>query len=276
MPSRVQTSGTPIKRASSEILLSAQSRELSPKHHNHAAESASKKHGLHRSSRKKSRHPRELVEAIPALDHLARTKVERLDLREELDRVTLAEKDRHDMSMSTAPVGMPERKCPFGAPLPQSQTGLMLRRRADKAAELRKEAAMEASRKAEEAKAKVKKYPGLQPQDIPYDPSTLFNEHKARAAYLDSQITLQQENLFRSSLRLEQGVQFKDPPIRYDHLPPGPEITEAQSQFFPRSNDLLKSIGSGKDIRYCRPMDQFYKHREMMFKQRDMLAGCRV
>lgn len=246
-------------------------------HHNHAAESASKKPGRHRSSRKKSRHPRELVEAIPALEHLARTKVERVDLRQELDKVKIGEEDRHDWSMSTAPIGLVQRKCPYGAPLPQSQTGLMLRRRADRAAELRREAAMEATRQAEESKAKVKKYPGLQPLDIPYDPTTLFNEHKARGEYLDSQIALQRENLVRAkseaTLRLEQGVEFKAPPVHYDHLPPGTDITEAQSQFFPRSNETLKSIGSGKDIRFCRPMDQFYVHREMMFKQRVIGMG---
>lgn len=235
----------------------------------HASESVS---GRRRSSRKKSRHPRELVEAIPKEDHLARTIVERVDLRQELKRVKDGEADKHYWNMNTAPIGIVQRKCPYGAPLPQSDAGLMLRRRADRVAELRREAAAEMGRNAEEAKAKQKKFPGLQPMDINYDPTTLFNEHKARGEYLDTQIALQRENMIRAkseaALRLEQtGGEVKAPPIHYDHLPPGTDITEAQAQFFPRSNEILKSIGSGKDTRFCRPMDKFYVHREMMFKQ---------
>eukprot|EP00930_Biecheleria_cincta_P068833 TRINITY_DN5665_c0_g1_i2.p1 TRINITY_DN5665_c0_g1~~TRINITY_DN5665_c0_g1_i2.p1 ORF type:complete len:271 (+),score=52.30 TRINITY_DN5665_c0_g1_i2:105-917(+) len=248
-------------------------RGTSPMENKHASESAGDKLGRRRSShKKKSRHPRELVEAIPKEDHLARTCVERVDLRQELIRVKEGEADRHDWSMNTAPIGLVQRKCPYGAPLPQNDTGLMLRRRADRVAELRKQAPAEAGRKAEEAKAKQKRYPGLQPLDIPYDPTTLYNEHKARGEYLDSQIALQREKIIRAkseaTLRLEQsGGEVKAPPIHYDHLPPGTDITEAQAQFFPRSSETLKSIGSGKDSRFCRPMDQFYVHREMMFKQ---------
>eukprot|EP00931_Biecheleriopsis_adriatica_P062377 TRINITY_DN37578_c0_g1_i1.p1 TRINITY_DN37578_c0_g1~~TRINITY_DN37578_c0_g1_i1.p1 ORF type:complete len:292 (+),score=62.28 TRINITY_DN37578_c0_g1_i1:81-878(+) len=255
---------TPFQRADSEPNLESRHRkERKDRHRRHGSSS-----GPRVSSK---RAPRELVEALPALEHLSRPRLERLDMQRELDAYQAAEDKRYSKSLVTAPLGMVERKCPYGAPLPDSTSGLMLRRRADRAALLRAQAAAEEmeKKKAQEPK----KRPGIQPIEIPYDPTTLHNEHEARGAYLDTQIVKQQEYVRSRSEATLQNFEVKAPEFHFDHLPPGVEISEAQSQYFPRSTKIVKDIGCGKDPRFCRPWGDYEKHREMLFMQSAAMSG---
>jgi len=50
----------------------------------------------------------------------------------------------------------------------------------------------------------------------------------------------------------------------WDHLPQNALLSEKDAAFFPRSLKTLKEIGTGKDPRFVREMDENYKYREAM------------
>jgi len=247
------------------------------RHHRHSRSTGSLHEGSSRHGRAKKSLPsyRQIVEALPGQEHLARSRLERISLREELDKVASAEEERHHHDLVFAPVPMVERKCPYGAPLPQNDSGLMLRRRADRAALIRSQNAAAAMEEEAKKKPKEKKWPGLLLLEIPNDPTLMPNEHEERKHWYANEIAKKESFIQQSRqealMRLEQSVEVKPPSFNWDHLPEGVDTSEQQAEFFPRSAKIMKSIGTGKDPRFCRPMDKFYMHREAEFRIKNAL-----
>ena len=217
---------------------------------------------------------REVVEALPREYYLARSRMERFDVMEELRQMHSAEARRHNDSLTIPPLGLVERKCPYGAPLP-------VKKSRPKKANLQLQTALQASHSqpvlpsTENPQNAKKKYPGLILLEIPYDPTTFPNEHDERIRAIDGQIADKELSLERSdsegALRMRQSFSAKAPEFHFDHLPDGtisestsqagdgrgtavrevfPEYslnTRCPDQFFPRSHEIMTDIGCGKD-----------------------------
>ncbi|CAK9041675.1 Hypothetical protein (Fragment) [Durusdinium trenchii] len=187
-----------------------------------------------------------VVEALPPYD-LAKSKLVNFDLFGELRRAHADEARRHYACLTTPNVGLVERKCPYGAPLPKktSKTKLMSK-------SLPQLPSLEPSAEV----PKPKRIPGLQLLEIPYDPTTFPSEHAERINLLESQIAEKELSLENPPLRKVNGPSFD-----FDHLPQG-QSSEARMQYFPRSTTIIRDIGCGKDPRFCRPWGPYEQHRE--------------
>mmetsp|Transcript_2592 Transcript_2592/g.4425 ORF Transcript_2592/g.4425 Transcript_2592/m.4425 type:complete len:224 (-) Transcript_2592:43-714(-) len=211
----------------------------------------------------RSHKKREVVEALPREYYLARSRMERFDITQELRRMHTAEARRHHDTLATAPLGLVERKCPYGAPLPKKP-------RPKKAIQ------MQASQSQPILQEPTKKYPGLILMDLPFDPTTFPNEHSHRIQALDGKIAEKEHFLEKSdseaALRMQRSFGVHAPSFNYDHAPEG-TISENTSQFFPRSHGIIQEIGCGKDPRFCRPWGPYEQHREAYWRQKMALSS---
>ncbi|CAE8732547.1 unnamed protein product [Polarella glacialis] len=213
---------------------------------------------------------REIVEAIPNLDHLARKHLGRLDLSTELQVIREEEEDRHRHSLVPAPKVSAARTGPLGPPPPADKRALRLRRLAHSYSELSPVKEDQAA-----SPNKPKKWPGLLLMEIPKDPTKMPNEHSHRRDELDQKIATIHHSLSDPALRPLS--EMKAQTFNYDHASEGWGISEAQSQFFPRSNQKVKELGGGKDQGFAtRPYDDLYHHREAMIRQKAMLRKIGV
>ena len=144
---------------------------------------------------------------------------------EELRHMHSAEARRHYDSLTIPPLGLVERKCPYGAPLPT-------KKRPKKA----NSQAMQSSQSQPvlpSAEDPRKRYPGLVLLDIPYDPTTFPNEHDHRIRALDGQILEKEVFLEKSdseaAQRMRQSFSAKAPSFNFDHAPDG-TVSENASQ----------------------------------------------
>lgn len=202
-----------------------------------------------------------VVEALPPYD-LAKSKLVNFDLLGELRRAHADEARRHYASLTTPNVGLVERKCPYGAPLPQK-----IRKTKSKTKMTQSLPELPCA----EEKPKPRRIPGVQLLEIPYDPTTLSNEHAERINALDSQIAEKELSLEKSGRSLPRSFSLT-PSFDFDQLPKG-QSSEAKTQYFPRSTNIIKEIGCGKDPRYCRPWGPYEQHREAYWRQAIALSS---
>eukprot|EP00434_Breviolum_minutum_P002967 symbB.v1.2.002606.t1/scaffold135.1/size305288/26 len=198
-----------------------------------------------------------VVEALPPYE-LAKSKLVNFDLLGELRRAHADEARRHYACLTTPNVGLVERKCPYGAPLPQK---------------IRTKSTAKMSQSLPELpppeKPKKRRIPGLQLLEIPGDPTTLPSEHAERINVLESQIAEKELSLATGSLPRRI---LSTPTLDFDQLPKG-QSSEARIQYFPRSTNIIKEIGCGKDPRYCRPWGPYEQHREAYWRQAIALSS---
>ncbi|CAJ1403288.1 unnamed protein product [Effrenium voratum] len=218
----------------------------------------------------KGRSKREVVEALPPHDYLAKSKLFSFDLTGELQKVHAAEARRHLACLTTPPVGLVERKCPYGAPL---------KRKVRKVAVSQSQPVLLPLPEAEQPK----RVPGLVLMEIPKDPTSLPSEHAERISHLESKIAekeLQELQLqdrrperlakLAKLARSASGVDFG-----FDRLPEG-LASEAKTQYFARSPEIVRDIGCGKDSRFCRPWGPYEQHREAYWRQTQALQALQV
>ena len=169
---------------------------------------------------------REVVGALPREYYLARSRMERFNVAEELRQMRSAEARRHYDSLTIPPLGLVERKCPYGAPLP-------VKKSRPKKANLQAMPLSQSQPILPSAGEAKKRFPGLLLLDIPYDPTTLPNEHDDRIRAIDGQIAEKELFLEKSdseaAQRMRQSFSAKAPDFKFDHVPDG-TISENASQ----------------------------------------------
>lgn len=228
-----------------------------------------------RSSRRK----RDIVEALPSQEHLARSRLERLDLWQEVRGVRGFEDERFRSSLTRAHPPSAAMQSPLGAPPP----GLSRRPTPGALSPPRTSASRlpTAAGGAQGSEEAPKKRPGILMMEIPQDPTTFPNEHIARHAAIGNAIEAQQHRLqasrSESALLKLRGADadFTPPQFKWDRLPTANSlgISEQQSQYFPRSLDRNREIGNVKDPKSLRPYDDWYLYRETLWKQKHTLKS---
>mmetsp|Transcript_3122 Transcript_3122/g.7032 ORF Transcript_3122/g.7032 Transcript_3122/m.7032 type:complete len:247 (-) Transcript_3122:159-899(-) len=109
------------------------------------------------------------------------------------------------------------------------------------------------------------------------DPRDLPNPRGARVTALTKAIADLQGSLQDAKadmhIRIASAAAAASPETVWDSLPPEAQTSEHRVQYYPRSLEKVKSLGTGKDPRWARPYDDSYKFREMMLMQKGMLSS---
>lgn len=192
----------------------------------------------------------------------------RMNLMGELQGIRDGEGARHQSALVSVEPPEPGHRNPYGAAT-QSTHRRAARSRASSVASMSR-ATTGKSAPSEEQQIRR---PGLLEFKMPQDPTEMPNPHVPRREAIDGLIFEQEQKLAESrsesALRLMQGgVEVKPTVFHWDRQHPGTELSDYQSEFFPRSIKVVRELGGGKNSDFCRPFDVTYLHREAMCRQK--------
>lgn len=215
--------------------------------------------------------------SIPLTGHMAKVYLERLNMLGSIREIRRDERSRSNTKIKAVirQLGLQkQRDQEIPGKLAETDEQAM-ERKTRRLAELRRLLAAE-----EEAEAKGLGAPSRPPPgrsrsfvNIP-DIGTHDPERVKRLEHLDRKIHSRHGALERAQSAAElrtaklraQTVFEPEKPFEFlwDHLPQNAMLSEKENAFFPRSLKALKEIGTGKDPRFVREMDENYKYREAM------------
>eukprot|EP00927_Polykrikos_kofoidii_P074265 TRINITY_DN70250_c0_g1_i1.p1 TRINITY_DN70250_c0_g1~~TRINITY_DN70250_c0_g1_i1.p1 ORF type:complete len:246 (-),score=31.98 TRINITY_DN70250_c0_g1_i1:129-866(-) len=228
-------------------------------------------------------HRQKFVEAsISGEAHLARCTFERFDLSHALRRAKQDENTRHHATLQIREPTAATRSKPFGTAAPPR--GL---RRTRSAAELGANVSPPSSSRPPESPGPPSAPPprrrpgvGKAAMTLAQDPCNLPDLHGPRIKLIQALIDRQEETLIESRECLARRVAAESsgsalPPTTFDfdRQPPGEDLSEHQAQYFPRSAEMVKACGGGKDPRFGRPFDDVYAHREALCRLKACLSS---
>jgi len=217
-------------------------------------------------------------EIFKSHDHLARAQLERFDLVDALSKVRTDEHLSHKSTLRTkippAPNGL--RGKPFGA-------NGKPKKRPKSAERSPKEPPPPYSEPEPPPKAPPQRKPGFGRNflELGHDPCDLPNPHIPRSRHMGTLIKRQEGVLAvaREFLAIRNAAQLSGIPdclppneFRFDQLPAETETSQQQASFFPRSIELVRHLGGGRDSRFLRPYDDVYRHREAWARQKACLC----
>jgi len=111
---------------------------------------------------------------------------------------------------------------------------------------------------------------------IMQDPQQFPNPRAARVENLSRAIAELEDSLVEARIdkhrRVLEKAELAAPPVVWDQIPTDLMLSEHRLQYYPRSLDKVRTIGTGRDPRWARPYDNSYKFREMMFMQKGLLS----
>lgn len=202
--------------------------------------------------------------------HLARCTMEKYNLLEEMSRIRGQEdiKFRGTLAVKEPPSTVKLRGAPFAGGTNAEKQLEQLTRKTKSATDLRRSPSTAAP-----SEASTKKKEGANPafknfMYFDFDPTDKPNEHGPRAECIQQLIDVQERKVNESKRiqahrAAEPGATEMPPPsFAYDRAPPGEGLSEAQAHYFPRSAANVKECGGGRDQRFVRPFDDFYRFRE--------------
>lgn len=216
---------------------------------------------------------REIPFPIPLEGHLARVHLEKLNMFDELSRVTRDEALRHKDLVTGVSVRPPTPKRsggPFGsAKLAPKRTrsvpssSVQLLPRGERAATSTEPAELpEVPRKPPRGF-----FVGLN------DPLAYPNEHETRRQAVVKAIKEKErmlaEGRSQSMGSLSSGVAESSQACRWDRVPISFGQSEYQTHMFPRSIEAIRTCGGGKDPRLTHPWQEFEKWREADWYQKN-------
>jgi len=229
---------------------------------------------------------------IPYEDNLAKIHLERLDLFGECSRVKRHEESRHKMGLANKnPRPVTPKRSAFGCapPIPKksrssSSSSLQLLEGSQKYdTEWLREAGhygggvwvaiLSKARDPNEPEPPPKNPAGKMPKTqfvLPSnDPMAYSNEHIEREKAAKRSVAEMEGKLARarSQSAANLGAEWIPPVVRHDHIPVAFDASEYQAEMFPRSIHKLRQCGGGKDPKFCRPWQDYEKHREAVWAQ---------
>mmetsp|Transcript_93668 Transcript_93668/g.250822 ORF Transcript_93668/g.250822 Transcript_93668/m.250822 type:complete len:219 (-) Transcript_93668:194-850(-) len=107
----------------------------------------------------------------------------------------------------------------------------------------------------------------LSPGAVTLRQDVLLHRLNSRIAHSEAQLARSQDNSKARALQGYDTMAAPPTPIPFDHPPRKPFLSEASCAFWPKSAAMIKEIGSGKKLAYCRPKDDNWYYREKYIQQ---------
>lgn len=209
--------------------------------------------------------------SIPLTGHMAKMYLERVNMRASIREVRRDERQRSRKKLNAVVKGLGLQKERLAAENPAMvalTTEQEMEQRRQRLSELN---ALLADEEEAARSPAGRSRGGFTIPDLAKGPDP---ERERRLGHLDEKISSHEGQLRKSqseaalrNAKLQGQTVFEvEKPFEFhwDHLPRNSLLSQNELAFFPRSMKSLREMGTGKDPRFVREMDENYKYREAM------------